>query len=183
MTPTWRRICLAGVIGALTLVVMSSSPRVPHMSLELVDGRMLDGVAVRREGQIFILTMDSGAELAFPVELVRTVHVTGDRAPQTLAGPTIVPPRTEDQLAVLGEPAEFQKNLIDPRWTPSSDWNMDPHTQNNFNPSTWSQSPIDPSWQPRSDWGPDTDVLKDSRSRWRPSIIDSTWAPTDGFAD
>ncbi|MDH3626743.1 MAG: hypothetical protein OES25_03710 [Acidobacteriota bacterium] len=164
-------------------------------TLELVDGRKLHGIAVRRDGGVFILTLESRTELAFPVELVRAVHVgdsdppstapTGMRVaePETLAGPTISAPRTEDQLAVLGKPATFQKGVIDSRWTPSTDWNMDPHTQNNFNPSTWSQSPIDPTWEPTSAFDANKDVLAKSRSKFRPSIIDSTWTPTDAFAD
>ena len=43
------------------------------------------------------------------------------------------------------------------------------------------QGPIDPNWQPESAFDPDEDVLEPSRSTWQKSIIENTWAPTDGF--
>ena len=54
---------------------------------------------------------------------------------------------------MFGEPAEFQKDIVDHSWEPTSDWDMDAEKQNNFAPSTFSKS-----------------------------IIDNSWTPTDGFA-
>jgi len=101
---------------------------------------------------------------------------------QTLAGKQVTPPRRDEQLAVFGEPAEFQKDIIDNRWVPESDWDMDPEKGNNFAPSTWSKGVVDPTWKPESAFDADKDVLKNSRSTWSKSIVDSTWEPTDAFA-
>jgi hypothetical protein len=101
--------------------------------------------------------------------------------PQTLAGRTVTPPRTSEQLEVFGEPARFQEDIVDSRWKPESDWEMDPVKQNNFAPSSWSKGVIDPNWQPTSGFDAQNDVLKDSRSTWAKSVIDSSWEPTDGF--
>ena len=102
-------------------------------------------------------------------------------APRTLAGPEVEPPSPSQQTAVFGEPARFQRDIVKNDWQPTTDWNMDPETQNNFAPSKWADSVVDSSWEPQSAWDTDTDVLESSRSTWSKSIIDSSWTPTDGF--
>jgi len=149
--------------------------------LELVDGRVLTGSEVRLDGDVYILTLESGESLTFPVELVKTVRLF--QKGETLAGQEIDPPTKADQLEVLGKPSQFQQGVVDSRWTPKSDWDMDPEKQNNFRPSTWQESPIDPSWKPTSAWDEDKDVMARSRSTWQKSPVDSSWTPTDGFKD
>jgi hypothetical protein len=151
--------------------------------LELIDGRVLAGMDVRREGDVYVLTLEGGDTIALPVELVATVRLLGTGTPRNLAGHEAKVPTPSEQLEVLGEPARFQKSIVDSTWVPESDWDMDPEKQNNFRPSTWSKSPIDPNWEPESDWSADDDVLESSRSAWQKSGIDSQWTPTDGFAD
>jgi len=155
--------------------------------LELLDGRVVGGTDVRREGGIYVLTLEGGGTISLPVEVVASVRlfVKGDKKaePRTLAGEEVDMPTREDQLEVLGEPARFQKGLSDPTWAPKSDWDMDPHRQNNFAPSTWQKSPINPSWKPTSDWSADDDVMAKSRSTWQKGPIESKWTPTDSFKD
>ena len=162
--------------------------------LELLDGRILSGTDVRREGQIYVLTLEGGDTVTLPVELVTSVRLFGtgekrtpgvvrDEEPRTLAGGEIDVPTTSEQLEVLGEPSGFQKSIVNHDWVPESDWDMDPQEQNNFAPSTWQESPIDPEWKPESAWDADEDVLASSRSTWQKSSINSEWTPTDGFAD
>lgn len=105
--------------------------------------------------------------------------------PQVLAGsssPEAVRPVTPSEAtAVFGEPARFQKGISDPQWHPETDWNMDPETQNNFAPSTWSKSVVDSDWEPESAFDYE-DVLAPSESTFQAGMGDPTWHPTDGFA-
>ncbi len=190
-----RRLVLALVAGYLaTAIAMGGA------ELVLVDGRVVKGESVRREGEIYVLTTETG-DLTMPAELVDQVRLTGAAVPapppiegipegptgikaggpQTLAGRPVEPATTGEQLAVFGKPAEFKQSTIDSTWTPKSDWNMDPETQNNWNPVTWAKSSIDPNWAPTSAYDANKDVLADSRSTWQKPSIDSTWVPTDGF--
>ena len=162
--------------------------------LELIDGRVISGTDVRREGAVYVLTLEGGDTVTLPLELVAQVRLFGtgekrapsgvrDEGSKTLAGSEVEVPTTSEQLEVLGEPSRFQKSNVNHDWVPESDWNMDPETQNNFAPSTWQESPIDPEWKPESAWDEDEDVLESSRSTWQKSSINSEWTPTDGFKD
>jgi hypothetical protein len=101
--------------------------------------------------------------------------------PRTLAGTEVRPPRPAEQTRNLGAPARFQEDIVDSRWTPESDWDMNP-SRNDFSPSTWSEAPIDPEWKPRSAFDAKADVLDSGRSEWQESIVDPGWQPTDAFA-
>jgi len=174
----------------LLLLALNATILLAGAELVLEDGQVLQGVDVRRDGELYVIELESGGTLAIPIELVKEVRLgksppagpTGIRHgdPETLAGEPVKPQRTSEQLAVLGEPSEFRPNLIDPTWQPSSDWDNDPG-RNDFAPSSWAESVIDPSWQPESAFDPDEDVLQESRSTFRKSIIDPSWQPTDGF--
>ena len=102
-------------------------------------------------------------------------------APQTLAGEAVRPPTTAEQLRVLGAPAEFTKSIVDNSWTPTSDWSMNPHQQNNFAPSKWADDIVDNSWEPESAFDKNEDVLESGRATWQKSIVDNSWTPQDGF--
>lgn len=101
--------------------------------------------------------------------------------PQTLAGIGVRPPRPAEQTRALGPAARFQRDIVRARWTPKSDWDMNP-ARNDFNPSTWPRSPVDTGWRPRSAFDADTDVLESGRSRWQRNIVDSGWQPRNAFA-
>lgn len=190
-----RRIPLALLAAAVATAVALGGAE-----LVLVDGRVLRGDSVRRDGNLYVLATETG-ELTMPADLVAEVRLTGSPEPRppaldgipegptgmavgparTIAGPDVPPPRTEDQLRVMGKPSEFKKSIVDSDWVPTSDWNMDPETQNNWAPSTWAKAPIDPTWVPESAFDANEDVLAESRSTWKKAPIDSTWTPTDGF--
>jgi hypothetical protein len=101
--------------------------------------------------------------------------------PRTLAGVSVDPPSTHEQVAALGEPARFRPDVVTSNLRPSY-WVLDPE-EHNFNPSTWAKAPIDSTWRPTSAFDTRKDVLSDSRSTWRKAPIDSTWVPEDGFKD
>ncbi len=188
------------VVPALLAAALATAIALGGAELVLLDGRVLRGNSVRREGDIYVLTTDLG-DITMPIDLVDRVRLTappepeppriegipegptGFRTggPQTLAGTTVEPPTTAEQLAALGKPAEFRKSITDPTWTPKTDWNMDPETQNNFAPSTWAKPSIDPTWTPQSAFDARVDVLADRRSTWQKAPTDPNWKPTDGF--
>jgi hypothetical protein len=180
----------AALVLALVLGLASLSPRAA--TLRLKDGRVLEGVDVRRDGNEFLLHLEGGAVIPVPVQLVEEVGLSAKRPeppeqvpgltytePQQLAGTPVEPPRTEEQLAVLGPPAQFQPDVVRPTLQPSY-WVPDPE-QHNWAPSKWAEGPIDPDWQPTNAFDPDKDVLAEGRSTWRKAPIDSSWTPTDGF--
>jgi len=73
--------------------------------LELLDGRVISGTDVRREGQVYVLTLEGGDMVTLPVELVASVRLFGtgskrqrggvrDEGSETLAGDEIDMPTT-----------------------------------------------------------------------------------------
>jgi hypothetical protein len=200
----------------ISLVLLAAAVQVvrPEAELVLRDGTVLRGTEITRQGDLYVIALESGEKLSFPVALVEEVRLGGSgdgsgRAagirqgepetlagslpdenaptglrrgePQTLAGTEVRPPRPSEQTRVLGPGSRFQEDIVDNRWTPESDWDMDP-SGNNFNPSTWSESPIDPDWKPDSVFDADKDVLESGRSEWQKSIVDPSWQPQDAFA-
>lgn len=167
--------------------------------LVLVDGRVLPGDSVRREGDLYVLSTPTG-EVTMPAGLVDSVRLTGepepesrkvegvpegptglrDAGPQQLAGAPVQPSTPQQQTAAIGNPSSFRKSPIDSEWHPTSafDPNKDVLADSR---STFVQSPIDPEWHPESAFDQNKDVLADSRSTFAKSPIDSSWQPTDGF--
>jgi hypothetical protein len=188
-------------------LIVAAGAALAATELVLQDGRVIEGVELRRDGDSYVLVLESGDAIVIPTVLVKVVRLAGARGPltraepqelgeappagpsglvraepRTLAGPEVRPPKTSEQLKVFGAPAQFQQDIVDNEWQPSSDWDMDPARQNNFAPSKWAENVIDPHWQPESAFDADKDVLAGSRSTFQKSIIDNSWAPTDGFA-
>jgi hypothetical protein len=202
--------------GALLVSIVAAGAAVATTELFFRDGRTMSAADARREGDDYVVTLESGDTIVVPVALVERIALSqtpepppedepsrygpdGTRyaepetlagtapnlrqaGPETLAGVRVDPPATGEQLAVFGEPARFQQGVVDSTWHPTSDWNMDPETQNNFAPSKWAEDIVDHDWEPESAFDADEDVLAGSRSTFQQGVIDSSWAPTDGFA-
>ena len=164
--------------------------------LVLVDGRVLPGDSVRREGDLYVLSTDKG-DVTMPADLVDTVRLTGeperkvegvpegptgfrDAGPQQLAGTPVQPSSPAQQTAAIGNPSSFRKSPIDPEWHPTSAYDMNKDVLADSR-STFAKSPIDPEWHPTSAFDQNKDVLADSRSTFAKSPIDNSWTPTDGF--
>jgi hypothetical protein len=190
--------------------LLGVAPLLAGAALVLNDGQVIEGDDVRRQGDLYLLTEESGNVLSIPFQLVREVRLSQTPKPDpisglttrpgpellagsserpgavvvgegaVLAGADARPPARSDQLRALGPPSKFSKDIIDPHWTPSSDWEMDPE-QNNFNPAKWSKSIVDNDWAPSSDWNNDIRNNDFNRSRWSDSIVDNEWVPQDGF--
>ena len=182
---------------ALPAALLVGAAALAGAELVLVDGRILPGDSVRREGDLYILSTKTG-DVTMPSDLVDRVQLTGepesrpvqgvpegptglrDAGPQQLAGTPVQPSTPAQQTAAIGNPSTFRKSPIDPEWHPTSafDQNKDVLADSR---STFAKSPIDPEWHPTSAFDTNKDVLADSRSTFAKSPIDSSWTPTDGF--
>lgn len=201
MSTPFRMTLLAGAV-ALALVAWVGARS--GVEVELIDGQVVRGTEAERDGDSYVIRMEDGTTIVVPTDAVRTVRLSGVGAqtpkppeptrpertpdgltiaePRTLAGPEVNAPRRSEQLAVFGKPSEFQRDIVENRWTPETDWNMDPTTQNNFAPSTWAKGPIDPTWKPQDAFAGGGDVLDGGRSTWQQGPVDTSWQPQDGFA-
>jgi hypothetical protein len=162
--------------------------------LRLSDGRVLEGVDVRRDGDLYMLELEGDTVIPIPAMLVAEVGISGKpeppppvvptgltaAQPQVLAGVEVAPPTPESQTAALGRPAKFQKNVVQGSLGPTY-WELDP-SEHNFAPSSWQTAPIDSSWTPTDGFDSSPSTMKGTESKWQNSIVDSSWAPSDGFA-
>jgi hypothetical protein len=172
----------------LSAVVASGLPA--GTVIVLKDGRVLEDVEVRRDGDVYVVELASGGSLTLPVDVVAEVSLTDDKPageaapglvyaePEQLAGLTVLPVTPAVAQAVFGEPSEFRPSIIDPTWYPESAFPERDVLAGSR--STWRLGVVDPNWEPSSGFS-DGDVLAGSRSAWRPSLIDPTWVPEDGF--
>lgn len=179
----------------LLLIAATFSVVLAGVELVLEDGRTLSGADVRREGEAYLLEHEGGGVTVIPAPLVREVRLSGaepppepkapsgfrSSQPQSVVGPPVQPPRASDQLRALGPPSKFSNGVVDPYWRPTSDWDNDPHKNNNFAPSKWADGVIDPEWHARSAYDANKDVLASGKSSFKGSIVDNSWTPQDGF--
>jgi hypothetical protein len=181
----------------LALAVVGSAV-LAGAELLLTDGQILEGVNVRRDGEVYLVKLEAGGVLTIPVALVKEVRLgaepapppkparpapTGFRSdgPETLAGAPVTPPKTSEQTAVFGDPAKFQGGIRNPDWHPSSDWDNDPTKNNNWAPSRWAGDIVESKWAPESAFDANKDVLASGKSTFSDSIVDNSWQPEDGF--
>ncbi|GEM_PF-4378048 len=121
----------------------------------------------------------SPVQRILPDRRTESEEETADESPPETAPPVL--PGRQDMIDPLGKKSSvFRNGVVDPNWTPSSDWDMDTE-RNNFRPTRWSESPLDPSWNPTS-WFSDRPDSFDGRSvHWQRSVVDNGWTPSDGF--
>lgn len=196
-------------VGLTWLALLTAVPALADAELVLQDGKVLKGREVKRVGNLYNLTLESGDVATFPIEFVREVRLSakqrdpdfyglqraepatlaGESArpkgvlveqPRVLAGTNVKPITPAEATAALGPPAKWQKGVINPEWRPTSDWDNNPETTNNFAPSTWAKGTIDPNWEPTSGF-PDKPLLPENPSRWQQAPINPQWEPEDAF--
>lgn len=176
----------------LLLLGVAAGIALAGAQLVLTDGRSVEGEEVRREGDQYVVTLPSGDAVVIPTPLVREVRLSAPPGgpsgiklaePETLAGDTVHFPTTEEQTAAFAGAARFQPDIVDSRWEPSSDWDVDhPERDNNFRPSHWRENIVSSDWTPHPAFAADADALAAGRSTWAPSVVQNEWKPTDGFA-
>ena len=199
-----NRQATAAVLALALVIALGLAPALADAFLRLTNGRVLEGLDVRRDGDVYLLTVPGDTVVPVPVSLVAEVGIRGSKEvptalpsppasvpegvptgltysePRQLAGPEVKPTTPSEQLAVLGKPAEFQPNVVTTTLGPTY-WQPDP-AQHNWAPSQWAQAPIDSEWHPTSAFDPNENVMAAGETKWAKSIVDSSWTPTDGFA-
>jgi len=189
-------------------VVLAAPAVLADAHLVLLDDRVLSGTSVELQGDLYLLTLESGDVLPLPVALVSEVHrtakandaATGDEEPEVLPLLEIeqVRPRPTEVLpedyGVVERPrrlielpdggrsaSSFSRSLLDPRFVPLSDYEEKPML-GVFGESRWPGGVIDPNWEQESGFelpeGEPTILL----DRWYKSAYRSIWKPEDGFA-
>ena len=172
-----------------SILLVAASLSVAQTSLELIDGRVLDGVTVERVDDGYELLLVSGARIVVPDELVREVRLISE--PTETATLDEIPPeevplepplrKSHAQLAVFGaQRAVVARNTVDPSWWPGSDWRQD-LVENEFNPSSWKTSAADSRWIPQESLDPSDDWIISPPARWASPPIGSAWRPREGF--
>lgn len=180
-------VFIAGVAAAVAATQL-------HAGADLVlrDGGVLSGESVERTRDgLFLLTIEDGSVLTIPVNLVKSLRLTGGEdpaptgivvaGPENVAGPKdpIPLPSPEKQLAAFGRPpATFARSNVNPTWRPGNALGPDV-TQ--FNPARWYKTALSMDWTPVSAFRASKDVTQFNPVRWYKAPTDSSWRPTDGW--
>ena len=177
---------------------------VAQTGLELIDGQVLEGVAVERVDDGFELLLESGARVVVPAELVLRVRLTVEpsRVPildepppeaqvrepviERLPEAPSVPESTRqsyEQLAVFGpQRATVARGIVDPSWWPSSDLHQE-LVENEFDPSSWNVPAVGSRWVPEEALDRADDWATSPSARWASPPIGSAWWPSQGFPE
>ena len=163
---------------------------VAQTGLELIDGRVLEGVSVERVDDGYELVLLGGGRIVVPAALVREVRLILEpvEPPLPEAPPDRLPiqPRSRashEQLAVFGSQRPVvARDTVDPAWRPGSDWQQE-LVQNEFDPSRWNAPVVRARWVPEESLDRAADWATSQSSRWARPPIAAVWWPSDGFPD
>jgi len=170
----------------LSLLAMASVA-VAQTGLELIDGRVLEGVAVERVKDGYELQLESGARVVIPAELVLQVRLAVEPSPARIPdadlpeAPAPEPTRhSYEQLAVFGPQREIvARGIVDASWRPSSDLRQE-LVDNEFDPSSWTAPAVGSRWVPKESLDRGADWSRSPSARWARSSIRSAWWPGQG---
>lgn len=156
----------------------------PEAELVLQDGTVIQGADVRREGDLYILELESGEKLSFPVALVDEVRLGGQGEgtapapgvrggePETLAGS--LPDEDAPSGLRRGEPRTLAGTEVRPP-RPSEQTRV-------LGPAAGFQDDIvDNDWTPKSDWEDNPSNNNFAPSTWAEAPVDSEWKPQSAF--
>lgn len=196
---------IARTAVVLTLLAMTGQSAA-RTGLELIDGRVLEGVAVERVEDGYQLVLETGARIVVPTELVRQVRLITEPAtpsipdealpepPARTPEPVIETPPEQllpqprsrpayEQLAVFGDQRPIvARDTVDPGWRPSSDWHQE-LVANEFDPSTWKSPAVGSRWVPEESLDRAADWATSQSASWPRPAVRTAWWPRDGFAD
>ena len=184
----------------LSLLAMASVA-VAQTGLELIDGRVLEGIAVERVKDGYELQLESGAKVVIPAELVLQVRLAFEPSParipdadlpeapapepvvENLPETPSLPETTRhsyEQLAVFGPQREIvARGIVDASWRPSSDLRQE-LVENEFDPSSWTAPAVGSRWVPKESLDRGADWSRSPSARWARSSIRSAWWPGQG---
>jgi hypothetical protein len=153
----------------------------------LQDGQIIEGVDVRRDGDLYVITLVSGGVTTIPIVLVKEVRL--DLRKPAAPQPGFIHGRTH----LAGDPVEAREpaegehgaGLIKAGPQQLAGEPVRPVTPREATaaigePARFRPNIIDPTWKPESAFS-DEDVLASSRSTWRDSVIDPNWRPQSAF--
>jgi len=193
----------------LLLPVLLAAPAVfAEAHLVLRDSQVLSGTSVELQGDLYLLTLESGDVLPLPVALVREVHrsakpkQTADEADETDELPflemEIVPAQTREvppeDLGVVERPrrlielpdggksaSNFSQGPVDPDWLPYSGYGEKPML-GVFDSSVWPGVPLDPNWVSESGFELPEGEPAFRPDSWNKAAQRPIWKPKEGFA-
>lgn len=188
----------------LLMLLGSAGFSVAQTGLELIDGRVLEGVSVERVDDGYELVLEAGGRIFVPTALVREVRLILEPAepplpeepipeapapdPEIEASPDRLPlqPRSRashEHLAVFGpQRPVVARDTVDPAWWPNSDWQQE-LVQNEFDPSRWNAPVVGSRWVPEESLDRAADWATSQSSRWARPALGAAWWPSDGFPD
>ena len=172
----------------LAAALVATAAALGGAELVLLDGKVLNGESVRRDGDVYVLMTPAG-EVTMPVDLVDKVRLTAEPAPPPPKPDWVPDGPTGIQVGpatVFGEipegPTGIQvgpaKTLAGPEVRPPT---AEEQTRALGKPAEFQKGVIDSDWTPKSAFDPNEDVLAESRSTWAKAPIDPTWKPTSAF--
>jgi len=176
----------------LLLTLGFALPALAGARLVLKDGTVLDGKAVQRKDDLYLLETAKGAVVPVPVELVaqlQLVEIEGaptgiePARPKSLAGPAWAgtSPPFRDQVAAFGKsPYVPPLPPVDPVWKPASDWTDEGKAA--LLPVHWSYG-LDASWAPKSAYTKTGDVTNFRPVRWFAQSVNPVWQPVNSWGE
>jgi hypothetical protein len=166
-------------VCALLAVLPAASVVSADDHLVLSDGQVLSGSSVELQGDLYLLTLESGDVLPLPVALVREVHRAAKPEPSTDAD--------NEDLDVL--PVFETEILTDrARELPSEDLGVVERPRrlielpdDGRSASTFSQSLVDPDFRLTSGYEQNSMLGVFDTSFWPGATLDSDWGMESGF--
>ena len=180
------------------LLVLAALPAPAAVEIVFEDGTEISGSSLEREGDLYLLKLETGETIAFPFELVSLVRLTDEVAGlseaeesvglpdlgEELAGEGYAPVRPtapSEQLAAFGRgPAAFRTPPVASSWTPEDSLGYRSDVTQ-FNPSRWFRPAHDPTWGPTSGYEKTSGPPDFNTSRWYRPPVRSVWRPRDGW--
>jgi hypothetical protein len=172
---------LAALVAALVLAI---APALADAFLRLTDGRVLEGLDVRRDGDVYLLSLPGDTVVPVPVSLVAEVGIRGAKQEPASEVPTGLTAAEPRQLAgspptavptglTYSEPRQLAGQQVKPT-TPNEQLAVFGNAAQ-FQPSVVTTT-LGPTY-----WVPDPAQNNWAPSQWAKAPIDSEWHPTSAY--
>ena len=197
-------------VCALLAVLPAASVVSADDHLVLSDGQVLSGSSVELQGDLYLLTLDSGDVLPIPVALVREVHRAAKPEPGTEADKeeADVLPIFETEILIDRAPAvpsedlgvaerprrlielpddgrsasTFSQSLVDSVFRLGSDYE-EKSMLGVFDTSFWPGGSFDSDWKMKSAFELPEGQPATHPDRWNDAAQRPIWKPKEGFAE
>jgi hypothetical protein len=175
-----RRRTLA-LVAALALAI---APALADAFLRLTDGRVLEGLDVRRDGDVYLLSLPGDTVVPVPVSLVAEVGIRGAKQAPPSEVPTGLTTAEPDQLAG-SQPKDAPTGLTVSAPRQLAGTEVKPTTPNEQlkvfgKPAEFQPSVVTTTLGPTY-WEPDPAQHNWAPSQWAKGPIDPEWHPTSAY--